>query len=238
MLTEHHKMTSLLERLIIMTPYLGSSKVGTLPTTACRRQNQPLKVQIAVADGSELFCGYFSQEERDSFSAGLLGDVGLVDTWRQQHPGVIGYTYYSYRFNMREKGKGWRLDYFLVCVICRESCGFGQLASPCCMHKLCMWCGCSEQSWHSSTAGLHVSALYKVVALKGSTAWVIVNAMTKWGGYLLLHQMAPTACHCHTTSCQQLLLLPSCDFGYSQGAVLVLGEVQGCSCDHQSLSCK
>eukprot|EP00775_Hariotina_reticulata_P012593 gene12594-12725_t len=56
----------------------------------------------------------FTQEERDSFSAGLLGDVGLVDSWRQQHPGVVGYTYYSYRFNMREKGKGWRLDYFLV----------------------------------------------------------------------------------------------------------------------------
>ena len=54
------------------------------------------------------------QEERDSFGANLLGRAGLVDTWRAQHPGIVGYTYYSYRFNMREKGKGWRLDYFLV----------------------------------------------------------------------------------------------------------------------------
>lgn len=57
---------------------------------------------------------YDSQEERDSFGAELLGRAGLVDTWRAQHPGIVGYTYYSYRFNMREKGKGWRLDYFLV----------------------------------------------------------------------------------------------------------------------------
>jgi exodeoxyribonuclease-3 len=44
----------------------------------------------------------------------LLGDVGLVDTFRAQHPEAVGYTYYSYRFNARASGKGWRLDYFLV----------------------------------------------------------------------------------------------------------------------------
>ncbi len=32
-----------------------------------------------------------------------------------QHPEpCVAYTYYGYRFNMRAKGKGWRLDYFLV----------------------------------------------------------------------------------------------------------------------------
>lgn len=59
-------------------------------------------------------CSLCVQEERDSFGAELLGRAGLIDTWRAQHPGIVGYTYYSYRFNMREKGKGWRLDYFLV----------------------------------------------------------------------------------------------------------------------------
>lgn len=46
-----------------------------------------------------------------------------MDAWRQQHPGVVGYTYYSFRGpngGMRVQGKGWRLDYTLVskCCIC------------------------------------------------------------------------------------------------------------------------
>jgi exonuclease III len=57
------------------------------------------------------------QEERDSFGAEILSGAGLVDAWRQQHPGVVGYTYYSFRGpngGMRAQGKGWRLDYTLV----------------------------------------------------------------------------------------------------------------------------
>lgn len=42
------------------------------------------------------------------------GSARLVDSFRAQHPGVVGYTYYSYRFAARAKGNGWRLDYFLV----------------------------------------------------------------------------------------------------------------------------
>ncbi|KAF6251643.1 Endonuclease/exonuclease/phosphatase [Scenedesmus sp. NREL 46B-D3] len=36
----------------------------------------------------------FTQEERDSFGQQVLGHAGLVDSFRQQHPGVVGYTYY------------------------------------------------------------------------------------------------------------------------------------------------
>jgi exonuclease III len=57
------------------------------------------------------------QEERDSFGSEILGGAGLVDAWRAQHPGVVGYTYYSFRGpngGMRAQGKGWRLDYTLV----------------------------------------------------------------------------------------------------------------------------
>lgn len=81
----------------------------------------------------------FTQEERDSFARHLLGTstppagtdsgegpqggsvgassaaaAGMVDTFRRQHPGVVGYTYWTHKFNCREKNKGWRLDYFLV----------------------------------------------------------------------------------------------------------------------------
>ena len=40
--------------------------------------------------------------------------VLISDTYRQQFPAVIGYTYYSLRTRARESGKGWRVDYFLV----------------------------------------------------------------------------------------------------------------------------
>ncbi|KAI9064418.1 hypothetical protein FKP32DRAFT_1675914 [Trametes sanguinea] len=38
----------------------------------------------------------------------------FVDVWRQRHPSLRHYTYFSYRFNCREKGIGWRLDMFVV----------------------------------------------------------------------------------------------------------------------------
>ncbi|KAG7671027.1 hypothetical protein KSW81_004454 [Nannochloris sp. 'desiccata'] len=55
----------------------------------------------------------FTQEERDSFAQRFLNN-GFIDCFRKQHPGVVGYTYWGYRFNLRAKNKGWRLDYFLV----------------------------------------------------------------------------------------------------------------------------
>ncbi|KAG2750635.1 hypothetical protein P692DRAFT_20776351 [Suillus brevipes Sb2] len=38
----------------------------------------------------------------------------FVDVWRQNHPEDKHYTYFSYRFNCRTKGLGWRLDMFVV----------------------------------------------------------------------------------------------------------------------------
>ena len=49
-------------------------------------------------------------------------DNGFVDTFRVQHPDVYGYTYFSYRQAMRQKQKGWRLDYFLVSSSLADSC--------------------------------------------------------------------------------------------------------------------
>ncbi|CAI5501372.1 unnamed protein product [Closterium sp. Naga37s-1] len=39
---------------------------------------------------------------------------GLVDTFRQQHPNAVAYTYWGYRSKARPANRGWRLDYFLV----------------------------------------------------------------------------------------------------------------------------
>ncbi|XP_049932762.1 DNA-(apurinic or apyrimidinic site) endonuclease, chloroplastic [Nymphaea colorata] len=55
----------------------------------------------------------FTDEERQSFEKNFLSN-GFVDTFRRQHPGVVGYTYWGYRHGGRRTNKGWRLDYFLV----------------------------------------------------------------------------------------------------------------------------
>lgn len=56
----------------------------------------------------------FTIEERESFGRLLLGEVGMVDSFRALHPGVVGYTYFTHKFNCRANNKGWRLDYFLT----------------------------------------------------------------------------------------------------------------------------
>ncbi|KAG0233250.1 hypothetical protein BGW42_007563 [Actinomortierella wolfii] len=56
----------------------------------------------------------FTQEERDGFSA-ILKAGDFVDTFRERNPDAEGYySYYSYRFQCRTKGIGWRLDYFVT----------------------------------------------------------------------------------------------------------------------------
>ncbi|GAA5835153.1 hypothetical protein JCM3766R1_006885 [Sporobolomyces carnicolor] len=53
--------------------------------------------------------------EIDGFNAQLAGRGGeggkFVDVWRQRNEGVIGhYSYFSYKFQCRFKGIGWRID--------------------------------------------------------------------------------------------------------------------------------
>ncbi|TDL24872.1 hypothetical protein BD410DRAFT_766433 [Rickenella mellea] len=38
----------------------------------------------------------------------------FVDVWRNLHPDDNHYSYFSYRFNCREKGIGWRIDMFVL----------------------------------------------------------------------------------------------------------------------------
>ncbi|CAG8754446.1 9042_t:CDS:2 [Dentiscutata erythropus] len=58
----------------------------------------------------------FTKEERTGFDKILNGGKDtFIDTWRHMHPDTTGgYTYYSYRFQCRTKGLGWRLDYHVV----------------------------------------------------------------------------------------------------------------------------
>ena len=54
----------------------------------------------------------FTSEERTAFSR-LLED-GYIDTFRYLHQDLVKYSWWSYKLQAREKGIGWRIDYFLV----------------------------------------------------------------------------------------------------------------------------
>ena len=55
----------------------------------------------------------FSDEERAKMTQ-LLGS-GFTDTWRFFYPELEGvYSWWSYRFQAREKNAGWRIDYFIT----------------------------------------------------------------------------------------------------------------------------
>lgn len=55
----------------------------------------------------------FSDEERGAMTR-LLG-AGFTDTFRLLYPDAEGaYSWWSYRFQAREKNVGWRIDYFIV----------------------------------------------------------------------------------------------------------------------------
>ena len=54
----------------------------------------------------------FSDEERAKMTELLA--AGFTDSWRSLHPQEIKYSWWSYRMAARERGVGWRIDYFLV----------------------------------------------------------------------------------------------------------------------------
>jgi len=64
----------------------------------------------------------FTDEERNGFSK-LLLEGRLVDTFREQHPTMIKYTFWKkdgIHGDDRESNSGWRLDYFLVSESAKE----------------------------------------------------------------------------------------------------------------------
>ena len=61
----------------------------------------------------------YSIEERTKFST-LLSE-GYLDTFRYLYPEKIQYTWWSYRFFAREKGIGWRIDYFVASEILKNN---------------------------------------------------------------------------------------------------------------------
>ena len=58
------------------------------------------------------FSAGFSDEERAKFTQ--LLEAGFKDTFRELYPEKETYSWWSYRTKARERGVGWRIDYFVV----------------------------------------------------------------------------------------------------------------------------
>lgn len=69
------------------------------------------EIDIRNPDSNHKSAG-FSDEERAKMSE--LLNSGFSDTFRRLYPEEVKYSWWSYRFNSRAKGIGWRIDYFLV----------------------------------------------------------------------------------------------------------------------------
>lgn len=54
----------------------------------------------------------FTDAERGKMTELLA--AGFCDSFRLVHPEEVKYSWWSYRFRAREKGIGWRIDYFIV----------------------------------------------------------------------------------------------------------------------------
>jgi exodeoxyribonuclease-3 len=60
----------------------------------------------------------FTDQEREQFS-NLLAS-GFTDSFRYKYPEQVTYSWWSYRFQARQKNAGWRIDYFVISNRLRE----------------------------------------------------------------------------------------------------------------------
>ena len=54
----------------------------------------------------------FTDQEREQFTT--LLNSGFIDTFRTLYPEQVTYSWWSYRFQARQKNAGWRIDYFVT----------------------------------------------------------------------------------------------------------------------------
>ena len=60
----------------------------------------------------------FTDQEREKFSTLLAS--GFTDSFRYKYPEQVTYSWWSYRFQARQKNAGWRIDYFVISDRLRE----------------------------------------------------------------------------------------------------------------------
>lgn len=134
--TEGRVLTAEYEKFFLVTTYVPNSQNGlkridyrqqwdvdftnylvglekVKPVVMCGDLNvahQPIDIKNDKANYNKT-SGY-TQIEIDGLSN--LLNQGFIDSYRHFKPEEVKYSWWSYRFNSREKNTGWRLDYFLV----------------------------------------------------------------------------------------------------------------------------
>ena len=69
------------------------------------------EMDIKNAKANEKNAG-FTKEEREKCA--VIKEKGFVDSFRMLYPDTVTYSWWSYRFQARQRNAGWRLDYFMV----------------------------------------------------------------------------------------------------------------------------
>lgn len=92
--------------------YLHSLEAKGKPVIVCGDLNVAHKeIDLKNPKSNRRNAG-FTDEEREKMT--ILLDSGFTDTWRYFNPDLADvYSWWSYRFQARQKNAGWRIDYFL-----------------------------------------------------------------------------------------------------------------------------
>lgn len=92
--------------------YLHSLEAKGKPVIVCGDLNVAHKeIDLKNPKSNRMNAG-FTDQERAKMTA--LLDSGFTDTWRFFNPDLADvYSWWSYRFQARQKNAGWRIDYFL-----------------------------------------------------------------------------------------------------------------------------
>jgi len=96
-------------RLLEICDDLHSSGENIVITGDFNTAHMP--IDLKNPDSNQTTSG-FLPEEREW--VGKFLDHGFVDVYRELYPEREQYTWWTYRFNARQRNVGWRIDYFLV----------------------------------------------------------------------------------------------------------------------------
>ncbi|KAL5635596.1 hypothetical protein ACGC1H_004410 [Rhizoctonia solani] len=96
--------TSAFKRVLAGPPAESPTQIAVAESTET--------THIVSVDGKESTTNEITRSVTAELETSTQGRAGpMVDVWRRLHPNDEHYSYFSYRFNARLKGMGWRIDH-------------------------------------------------------------------------------------------------------------------------------